>query len=354
MKNSRCDRLVLALFPALLLAGAAFAEHRDLRGIEGVQELVILSSDPAAAARVWGAPLGYRPIAAGRPDSRLAGFWGLASARLLGHEQVLAAPGATTGFLRLIELRGALGQVRIRSSARPFDSGGIFNFNVLVHDIDAVFADLRAAGAQGYADPNRYAIFGKRYAGALLVGPDGAAINLLQRVGQSYDDLAPFKVASHIINATQVVRDFALSQRFFREQLGWTQRWEASPAWPADGSNNMGLPQSLVQSGDVRERAASFAVGADARGGTIEILAFEGLRGTDYAARARAPNAGLLAYRVHVRNLTILRQHLLAKAVAIEAEARNIVLAPYGRVDLLRVVAPDGAWIEFFSQLESS
>jgi hypothetical protein len=147
-----------------------------------------------------------------------------------------------------------------------------------------------------------------------------------------------------------MVRDFALAQRFFREQLGWVQRWEATPTWPADGSNNMGLPPSLVQSGQIGERAASFAVSADARGGTIEIFAFTGLTGRDFASRAHAPNTGLLAYRVHVRDLALLERGLRQRGVEIAARSDSLILAPYGTVAALRVVAPDGAWIEFFSQ----
>ncbi|MCS7001711.1 MAG: hypothetical protein NZ518_02565 [Dehalococcoidia bacterium] len=320
----------------------------DLATRRGVQEMVLSVKHLDRATAVYTEVAQFVVKAAGLADPRLAVAWGLpADTRI--EERLLGLPNDDRSLLRLVRIH-ATGQVQIRSSARPFDTGGIFNINSLVKDIDVVFEALRDHGFQGFADPNRYTLFGKPYAGAMLRGHDGVVINLLQRVDQPYDDLPPFATMSPIRNATQVVADFSASRRFFTEQLGWTTRWEASPTWPPDGSNNMGIPNSVVRSGQVTERAASFALSDDADGGSVEIFAFEGLTGRDYADRAHPPNYGILSYRVHVPNLDDYLRAIRARGVALHRSVTRLTIAPYGAVTHAVVRAPDGAWLEFFEQ----
>ncbi len=336
------------------IAGSASASlpaaELQLRGRAGVQEIVLSVSDLEASGRLWRGVAGYRTKWQGAESNALARLWELPPQAQV-RSQLLGLPQHDGGLLRLSQIRGApQPAVQIRSSARPFDTGGIFNFNVLVRDIDARFAELQANGFQGFADPNRYVLFGKRYAGALLRGPDGVVINLLQRIDEPYDDQPPFVTISHVTNATQMVADFDRSFDFFTRQLGWSVRWQASPTWPADGSNNMGLPESLLRSGTVRERAASFRIEPQATGGSLEIFAFEGLRGRDYSTRAQPPNLGILAYRIHVPDLAAYERRIRANGVLPLAPTRCLQLPPYGTVEAFVVRSPDGAWLEFFEQ----
>ena len=315
---------------------------------QGVQEIVVSVKNLAQATEVYREVARYDVKAEGDADATLAAAWGLpVSVKIT--ERVLGLPGVDKGLLRLVKIEG-LPQVQVRSSARPFDTGGIFNFNSLVKDMDAVFEALRDHGFQGFADPNRYTLFGKSYAGALLRGHDGVVINLLQRVNQPYDDMPSFATMSHIINATQMVADYRESFDFFTQKLGWVVRWEASPSWPPDGSNNMGLPNSLLLSGAVKEKAASFAFSKDADGGTIEIFNFEGATGRDFSERAHPPNLGIMTYRIHVRDLAAYAAEITARGVALHRPITEVSIAPYGKTKLMVVRAPSGAWLEFFQQ----
>ncbi len=148
-----------------------------------------------------------------------------------------------------------------------------------------------------------------------MLGHDGVVINLLQRVDDSYDDQPPFGTMSNINNATQVVRDYERAYDFFTNKLGWGVRWEASPVWNADGANNMSLPNSLLISGVVNERAASLDMDPERDGGTIEIFNFEGITGIDFSERAYPPNRGVLMYVVHVAGLCDYLSTVAARGV---------------------------------------
>jgi hypothetical protein len=332
--------LLLAVMVAPGLASAAPFGAR-----EGVQEVVVGVRDLDASLTTLLPAMGYRLLWRGDADASLLALWQLPPDSR-ARQAVIAAPGTEIGTLRLVEFRAGP-QVEIRSSARPFDTGGIFNINVFVRGIDDTFAGLQQRGFQGYADPSRYELFGRPYAGALVRGHDGLVLNLLERLDRGYDDVPTFTVMSHVLNSTLVVADFGAARRFFEDGLGWVKRWEASPKWQPDGRNNMGLPESLVMSGAVRERAASFAVSATADGGTIEILAFEGLRGHDYSDRTAPPNLGLLMYTIVVTDLDAWLAAARARGTVPLVAASTVDLAPYGSTRAAVVRAPGGAWLMF-------
>lgn len=338
---SRGIAAVVLTFAAL----AAGAAERDLGRHHGVHEIVAGVSDLEAATRVYREVAGYDLLWRGRLGDDLLAAWQLA-APARGRQALVGNPRAGFGYLRLVRFEG-VPQVQVRSSARPFDTGGLFNVNMLVKDIDGVFDALRRHGFQGHADPSRYQLFGRLYAGALLRGPDGEVIHLLSRGDRGYEDMPPFDAASHILNATQMVEDFDESVAFCEERLGWHKRWEASPRWAEDGRNNMGLPESLVLSGTVKERAASFALCKDCTGGTVEIFAFEGIRGRDYSDGAQPPNLGLLMYVMSVPDLRGYLAEIAARGVEPLVRLREAELPPYGPVELAVVRAPGGSWLMF-------
>jgi len=321
----------------------------DLANRHGVQEIVVSVKNLEQATQIYTSVAKFEIKNDGPSDPSIVAAWGLPATATM-HDRLLGVPGANKGLLRLVKISG-VEQVQVRSSARPFDTGGIFNFNSLVKDMDGVFEALRDKGFQGFADPNRYTLFGKSYAGAMLRGHDGVVINLLQRVNQPYDDIPKFETMSHIINATQMVADYAASFEFFTQKLGWVVRWEASPTWPPDGSNNMGIPNSVLLRGQVKEKAASFAAAKDADGGTIEIFHFDGIKGRDFSDRAQPPNFGIITYRIHVPDLEAFAAQITARGVVLHRPIARANIAPYGEVKLMVVRAPSGAWLEFFQQI---
>ncbi len=263
------------------------AADLDVTDRRGLQEMVVSVKLLDRAIETYQDIAGWEVAYRGLAPSDQARHWGLCVDVLID-QAMLRVPGTEKGFLRLVKFVD-VPQVRIRSSARPFDTGAIFNFNALVKDLDGVFESMRDHGFVGFADPTYYTIFGKRHGGAMLRGHDGVVINLLHRVNDPYDDVPPFTKMSHVVNATQMVDDYEESLEFFRDKLGWHVRWEASPQWPEDGSNNMSLPNNLLLEGKIKERAASFLFSPDADGGSIEIFKFDGATGLDFSDRAPIP-----------------------------------------------------------------
>ena len=309
------------------LAGTTGAANLDIMERCGLQEMVVsvkfLDRAITTYQDIADWEVAYRGLAP--PDQ--ARHWGL-NEDVLIDQAVLRVPGTEKGYLRLVKFVDVL-QVRIRSSARPFDTGAIFNFNALVKDLEGAFESMRDHGFIGFADPTYYTIFGKRYGGAMLRGHDGVVINLLHRVNDLYDDVPPFTKMSHVVNATQMIDDYEERLVFFRDKMGWHVRWEATPQWPEDGSNNMLLPNNLLLEGKIKERAASFLFSPDADSGSIEIFEFDGAKDLDFSDRAHPPNLGVLMYRVHVPDLDTYSEHLQSNGVSVVRPMTRLTVSPY-------------------------
>lgn len=327
---------------------STYAQDIDLSQRRGTQEMVVSVKFLDRVVEMYQEIAGWEVAYRGSAPPAQAVHWGLPKDTVI-EQAVLRVPGMEKGYLRLVKFVD-VEQVRIRSSARPFDTGAIFNFNTLVKDLEGVFEEMRDHGFVGFADPTYYTIFGKEYGGAMLRGHDGVVINLLHRVNDPYDDVPPFTKMSHVVNATQMIDDYDKNMDFFKNKLGWHVRWEAAPQWPEDGSNNMSIPNNLLLDGTVTEMAGSFIFAPDADGGSIEIFKFTGASGADYSHRAVPPNLGVLMYRVHVPNLDEYAEKIIGNGVEVVRPMTNLPIALYGEVKSMIIKAPSGAWIEFFEQ----
>jgi len=326
----------------------ARAENIDLSDRRGIQEMVVSVKFLDRVVEMYKEIGGWEVAYRGSAPAAQAVQWGLPEDTMI-EQAVLRVPGLEKGYLRLVKFVD-VEQVRIRSSARPFDTGAIFNFNTLVKDLEGVFEEMRDHGFVGFADPTYYTIFGKEYGGAMLRGHDGVVINLLYRVDDPSADVPPFTKMSHVVNATQMVADYDENLDFFQNKLGWHMRWKAAPEWPEDGSNNMSIPNNLLLDGTVTEMAASFIFEPDADGGSIEIFKFTGASGADFSGRAHPPNLGVLMYRVHVSDLEAYAAKIICNGVEVVRPMAIVPIALYGSVASMIIKAPSGVWIELFEQ----
>ncbi len=330
------------------MPSAPATEIIDIGARRGVQEMIVSVKFLERELKMYQQVAGWEVLYRGQASSAQAQHWGL-SEDVVINEAILRVPGAEQGFLRLVQFLD-VPQVRIRSSGRHFDTGGIFNINAWVKDMDGIFNELRDHGFCAVSDPTYYTLFGETFGGGVLHGHDDIVINLLHRVDETKLTVPAFTKMSQVNNATQIVDDYDHSLDFFVNKLGWHIRWEASPEWPADGSNNMGLPNSLIQQGQVRVRAASLEINAGADGGHIEIFATEGITGVDFSHRAQPPNLGVLMYRVHVPNLEAYADTIAAKGVKPIRPLRTLQISPYGETKAMIIRSPAGAWIECIEQ----
>ena len=339
------------LIVGLILAGPALADCKlaDLRSevITGFQEAVLSVSDLDAAFDTWRDVGHFETLCDGLAEPSLAAFWGLPGDTRI-HEVLLRKGRSNRGLVRLVRIYGQP-QIQIRSSGMPWDTGGFFDLYVYVRNVDQVFYQLRARGWQGYNDPISYTLQHFNIREAIMRGPDGEVLVLMQRNAPPYDKVAagsesgmgwPFNVA-------MLVKDFAANQKFFGEALGWTVQLSGGSTAPSPGENPAGIPTNLAQS--TTRLFAAYAPHPMDRNGSLQILMTEGLEGRDFSFRAEPPNLGILTVRVPVADLRTFAKGVEAKGVRLHAPITTINLPPYGPVSILALKAPNGARIEFFA-----
>ncbi len=333
---------VVATVAAASLAGAP-VRAAEPAGSRGFQEAVCSVSDLEGTARVFQDVAGWEIVSRGRAGADQSRFWRLDAGQEV-HEVLLRNPGETTGLLRLVAFPGAQRQ-QIRSSAQPWDSGGIFDLNVRVRDIHRKFSELRERGWQFYSDPVRFQ-FGPFVVWEVLAkGPDGIVVAMVERVEPPLEGWPNLREMSHVFNSTQVVRDFERSRAFYLETLGFEVYLEHHGADATPGENVLGLPHNLAA--EVPRRIIIMSPDGS-NSGSVELIAFDGLTGADFAERAVPPNLGIVALRFPVADLGALVARLADRGVEPVAGPSQVRIEPYGEVGVMAIRSPEGAWLEFF------
>jgi catechol 2,3-dioxygenase-like lactoylglutathione lyase family enzyme len=144
------------------------------------------------------------------------------------------------------------------------------------------------------------------------------------------------------------VRDIDTARRFYLEVLGFALLRGGDFHNAVRAPNNFGVPANLV----VAQPIGFAIVGPHRDGPTqVELVQMRGVEGRDLAQRAVPPNLGILGLRFPVSNLDALSARLQKYNWPQARPATELTLAPWGRVKLLAVQSPDGAWLEFMQRL---
>ena len=110
--------------------------------IGGWQEAVLSVSDPEVWVRTLTDVGGWEVMERGEGNAAWLQIWQLPDTTR--HQEVLMRnPGTDSGYIRLVAFQG-VPQVQIRSNGQTWETGGIFDLNVRVTDIDARFVELQA------------------------------------------------------------------------------------------------------------------------------------------------------------------------------------------------------------------
>ena len=317
-------------------------------GVSGFQEAVLSVSDIDAASETWRSVGGYDVLCDGPVEAGLAAFWGLPEDTPM-HEVLLRKGSGHRGFVRLIQIHG-LPQVQIRSSGMPWDHGGFFDLYVYVSNVDAVFEQLRDRGWQGYTDPVHYTLDPFDIDEAIVRGPDGEVLVLMQRNAPPYNKAVAGSESGMgwPFNTALIVSDYMANEKFFADVLGWNVHLSGRSITPEPGYNPMGIPANLASSSG--RRFAAFAPHETDRNGSIQILISEGLTGRDFKDQAEPPNLGILTMRVPVNDVRALERDVEASGYSVHRPVEALNLPPYGAVEIMALKAPNGARIEFFTQ----
>ena len=303
--------------------------------ISGFTEIVISVSDLRRTAQVWIDVLGYEYRTPPTPlEPSFFDYWKLPK-HITGEFCVLANPNDTKGYLKLIRLNNVPEQIQMRSSCAIWDTGGIFDFNVRVKDVEATFRKLQRKGWQGITDPKAFD-FGKfRVKEVVMKSFDGEILALIERISPPLEGFPNLKIGSHIFNSTQIVRNMAQSYQFYSDVLGFKDYLHHRSAATNDGTNVIGLPKSLALT-IVRN---VYILHPEAiNDGSIELMEIEGLAGENRSEYCRLPNLGILTVRFPVDDLSAFKDYLASCKIEILFEdAMEITISTL-----------DGAFLSFY------
>ena len=287
---------------------------------------------------------GWQVLAEGEVDARVLAAWGL-PAGAGAREVVVGNPGTERGFVRLVEFAG-VAQRQIRSNAQPWDTGGWFDVNTRVADMDVKFRAMQTLGWQGYSDPLQFGFGPFEVKEWLARGRDGIVIALIERLRPPLQGWPQLRELSRIFNATQIVPDMSAARRFYVDDLGFGVYLEHSGPSPEAGPNVLGLPHDLAASAP-RDVLIVHPEGINE--GSVELIAFDGVAGDDLSAHAVPPNLGILMLRFPVNDFDAFAAHVAKRRLDVATPATRVTLPPYGDVRLIGLRGPGGALLEFFA-----
>ena len=334
-----------ALFLLLALVAGADAESLVTGGY---QEAVFSVSDADQYADFFVETAGWKVLHEGPASFGLLQAWKLpdsASAR----EIVLGNPGTERGFVRLVEFKG-VEQRQIRSSAQTWDTGGWFDVNSRVLDMDGKFREFQSRDWQAVSDPVQFT-FGPFVVKEWLVrGPDGIVFALIERVQPPLEGYPQLREMSRLFNATQIVTDIEAAKRFYVDQLGFKVYLEHSGPSEVPGPNVLGLPHNLAA--EIPRHVMVMHPDAVSEG-SIEILEFAGLKGADFSDRAMPPNLGILMLRFPVQDIGAFAELAKSQEFDVAMPPTRMRMRPYGDVTVMAIRGPEGVWLEFFEPEQS-
>jgi len=311
--------------------------------IGGFTEAVVLVTDPTPHFAAWIDVGGWQLRHASELDPVLAQAWGCPGEA--GREWLLGHPDCAGGHVRLVQLAQGRRRPQIRADDQCWDSGGIFDLNVRVPDVEAAAAKLRRLGWHGATPPHCWNFGALEVSEWLAKGPDNVRLAVIERIAPPLQGFAHMKSMSQVFNSSQIVRDMDQALAFYCDVLGFRSVYRYAVPALAAGPNVFGLPGSLASQVGL---CIEIVHPAGAMEGSIELVTLAGAQGLDMASAARPPNTGLAVLRLPVRGIAAFAAHLAACGVTPEFGPLRTAMAPYGQVAMLGLRSPDGAWLEFY------
>jgi len=214
--------------------------------------------------------------------------------------------------------------------------------------MDEMYPMFEKHGWNGCAKPLRYTFGEYEVSEVLMKGPDGVVLAAMQRYKPALVGFE-FRKVSRIFNSSIITHDIELSHDFYTNKLGFQTFFQTPGNTRPNGPNVLGIPPNINGSITVPVNIYRPNIGGF---GSIEILQMLELEGVDNAEYACPPNLGILMLRFPIRNADLYLDHLESHDVKIISQANDILLAPYGRVNIIVVRTPEGAWLEFVELLK--
>jgi len=314
--------------------------------IEAWQEALFCVADLERWALFWTTVADWEVLHRGAVGRDWLNTWQLPQGAT-AEELLLGQPGQQAGHIRLIQLQG-VEQQHMRSGGQIWETGGWFDINVRVREIEIVQRAVLNQGWVALADPVPMQMGPVRVKEWVARGPDGIAVAFIERLEPPLQGFPEFSTISRVFNATQIVRDEAASREWYENQLGFDVFID-TPGPGADGGPNVfGLPHNLIQN------IPSHLLLLHPQGepiGSIEFCSFATLSGRDFSAKTRMPNLGIVSLRFPVNDIAGLADKLRNTLTDEQwvAPLATRPFAPFGTRECFILRGPNGEWVEFFA-----
>lgn len=314
--------------------------------IVNIREIIYSTADLQRAEDFFVGYGGWNIV--GRYDTHQStfDFWDLEEA-VSAKEILIQSDGYPHGQLRLMQFDG-IAQDYIRSSQQPWDTGGIMDINLRVHEVSENFEALRQMGWHGLSDPMLQVMGPFKLYDILMKGFDDVIIAFTHRLEPPMELTAPINFPTHVYKTSITVSDLAASKAFYVDQLACKVLTEYSVIKDKPQENMFGLPFNLA------DKVKCNAVILSIHGGTdvdFQIVEFDGITGKDFSAKAVPPNKGFLLYRVEVKGVEEYARFVQGNGVSLKKDISRTTIEPYGQVHVFSIISPDGAWFEFFEPI---
>ncbi len=343
----RCLTVLLAAVVHMAAASAADTRTAIDPGAETqIQEIVISVSDIERAVPAFRDVLQWKLLQSGPANATVARSWGLPGKTRI-NEVLLGNAASRYGYVRLVQIAD-VPQQPIRPMGRWWDTGGLYNLNVLVKDLDAVEAGLMKNGWHAVSLVDAYEYPGNvRGKSQIMVGPESVVLSFQQRISPALAGWPEFTGAAHIETGYQIVTDFDKANDFWKNIIGLTTREpRLRQSDKPVGKNDYGLPHNLIGVEDSRQGGAYPRKGGEQ---LIGLRQFVSATGFDFTERARPPNLGIMTLRLPFADIDPILARARAARMTLAAEPQIVDMAPYGKVRLAALRAPgSGLWVEIF------
>lgn len=335
---------MIRFFACLFLLAISFSPTQAQRVTAGYHELLIVTADRSAWLESFVPIAGWEVRESGTVDEGWLSLWGVDQSAAF---TVIGNPGTERGFIRLIEFDGEPTDF-IRPNGQSWDTGGLFDFNMRVADMDATRRALMDAGWTGASEPIEFS-FGPFVVKEWLPrGLDGVRLAVIERVRPPLEGWPNMKKFSRAFNATMIVADIEDARRFWRDGMGFQPYLDHKAPSKQAGPNVLGLPHNLATD-IVRDVSILHPDGKNE--GSIELLAFEGARGSDFSGRTDMPNRGLARLRFPAEGLAEVREYISNLGYPVTDIVSGLPISGVGTVDVFVATAPGGTKIEIYEVL---
>lgn len=329
---------------AAVRANTAPAKAASDYGVAPWTEAIVSVSDLDKSSEWLVKDGGWRIVATGAVSRAELDYWHLPDT-VSGAFLTICAPETRTGCIRYVRFDGAIGQRPIRLAARPWDTGGIFSIMLRSDDTQALFDAAIARGWWAESPPYAFSFAGSDLLNVVIRGPHGVNYALYQRKSPPFTGFRVGRL-SQAFNTMRMVRDQPASVAWYRDRLGLKTLFDAPFTDPEPRANNFSVPANLATT--LVRRAAVVQPVLPGEDGRIELMAFEGFDGRDYAAHASPPNFGIISVRYPVRDLAAYTSFLETNGVTPVFAAEQVAIPGTGTADLVAVRDADGNLTEFY------